>query len=175
MKHFSGQIAHGYPAVNEVASFRGAEQLPLLGAELFSTKIAIRISAGGKPGPAVPSAVVNRLLSAEYRGEIFFHGGCGRRLDYAADLAAAALDDHGRNVGDAQRLNRAHRFPKLIVDRDELELNLRVVGSAQGFDQPRNIVLAIRAPGSKRERQRRVFIDCLERADRLSVRLIVLH
>src|SRR2546427_5371488 len=124
MKHLRREITHRYPAVNQVAALRSAEQLPRFRSYFFPVPLAIGISATRELWSAIPSAVMHGLLSVEDRCQVFFHSRRRWSLDYAADLASGAFDDHGWNVCDPSRLNGRDRFTELIIYADELDLNL---------------------------------------------------
>src|SRR6266705_877415 len=175
MKHVSRKIAHRYAAVNQVAALRSAEQRPRFRPYLFPAPLAIGISATRELWSAIPSAVMHRLLPVEDRCQVFFHRRRRWSLDYAADLASAAFDDHRWNVCDPSRLNGRDRFTELIIYADELDLNLVIPGRAQSFDQSRNVILAVRAPGAECECHYCVLVARFDLLDRPGVRLIVLH
>src|SRR6185295_9822632 len=99
------EIAAGYPAVNKESGFRGCKQLPRLRAGFFAVPVAIRINAARDARPALRASIVDQSLSVEDRGQILFDSVARGSLNYAANLAPAALDDHGGNVCDGQRLN----------------------------------------------------------------------
>src|SRR5882724_1973853 len=175
MKHLRREIAHRYPAVNQVATLRSTEQLPRFGPNLLAASIAIGVVATRELWSAIPSAVMHRLLPVEDRCQVFFHRRRRRSLDYAADLASAALDDHGWNVCDPSRLNSRDWFTELIIYADELDLNLVISGRAQSLDQSGNVVFAVRAPRAECERHYCILIARFDQLDRPGVRLIVLH
>jgi hypothetical protein len=110
-------------------------------------RVAQLIDPRGEQGAAlVTSGVRLRRAMSDVR-DVAFDRRARRRLDEAADLALAAADDHRRHVGDVVALHDRHRREEVRTDADHFDRQMRIRGALDGLEQPRDVLLAVAAPG----------------------------